>query len=186
VSASAFAVVVAACGPRGVEAYPAPDEPRVPLAGEAAGFVGPTDACPLGGPRQIAGALMTNVTETCTELKSKAARSSSGLFVYAAVEGVNLPPAGRYKIELSARGCGERTADVGAELIVAHGANGAPARLKATAGIITFTRIDYSRVTGSFDVTFEGGGHARGPFSAPICDVDWTLFGRPRPREPLQ
>jgi len=164
---------------------------RVPLDGEAAGFVGPTEACALGGPRRIAGALITNLPQTCSALNAKSggnssstsssssSSSSSGLYLYIGVEGTDLPALGAYRIEDSVQRCAPGN-DVIAELVVDG------AKHKSTRGKIELTAANATKVSGSFDLTFESGGHARGTFTAPVCNVDWTLFGRPRPREELR
>jgi hypothetical protein len=166
----------------------APNQTAIPLDGEAAGFVGPTESCALGGPRRVAGALITNLPQTCSALRAKSGGNSSGLFLYIAAEGTDLPPLGTYHVGQSAKKC-EPANDIIAELVVADGSiekGTSSSRHLASAGTITLTKVTTTQVGGSFDVTFDGGGHARGSFAAPVCNIDWTLFGRPRPREELR
>jgi hypothetical protein len=175
-----LALAVSACGGRVAATA---NGAAVPLDGDAAAFVGPTESCPLGGPRRVAGALITNLPQTCSVLRTKSSRSTSGLFLFVAVEGTALPRRGTYRVDEAAHGC-EAKDDVGAELVVS---DGDPAtRHRAIAGTIALTTVEAARIAGTFDVVLEGGGRARGSFAAPVCDVDWTLYGRPRPREGLR
>lgn len=180
------------CGGERVEAIAPLSTQRtqpIPLGGEPAGFVGPTESCALGGPRRVAGALITNLPRTCTSLRAKEGGSSSGLFLYVSVEGMDLPPPGTYRVEQSAERCAP-TSDIIAELVVADSSiekgGTTTSRHRATSGTITLTTVSPTQVAGDFNVTFDGGGHARGSFSAPVCNIDWSLFARPRPREELR
>jgi hypothetical protein len=40
---------------------------------------------------------------------------------------------------------------------------------QATGGTVTFTTSTATVLEGTFDLTFEGGDHLSGPFSAPVC-----------------
>jgi hypothetical protein len=55
---------------------------------------------------------------------------------------------------------------------------------EAERGTVTLTMATPARVSGSFDVTFSGGEHVTGDFSAPVCSADWpSVMARHRPRD---
>jgi hypothetical protein len=113
-----------------------------------------------------AGVSITNVAGTCAVLARKGNPPSAQVLSLAAAQAGSTIGPGTYTV--AAQGSPTATA------VYAQSDASCVGKVdsQATGGTVTITGLSSGSVQGSFDLTFAGGDHLSGTFSAPTCNYD--------------